>query len=83
MPEEEIQADNDRFQSWTSCISKPSEEHKDNRTELGLGLRYHICPVAARALSGVHSILLNLQGRFYWQILSLNFEKRYRSYVTN
>lgn len=35
------------IKSWTSCISKHSEEHKDNRTESGLGLRYHIRPVAA------------------------------------
>jgi len=45
--EEEIQADNDRFQPWTACMSEPSEEHKDNWTESGLGFRYHIHPVAA------------------------------------
>jgi hypothetical protein len=47
VPEEEIQDGDNRFQSWPACIPKPIEKRQDNWAESGLGVRYHIHPVAA------------------------------------
>ena len=49
MPEEKIQARDNRFQPWTACLSKPVKEHQDHRIEPGLGFGYHVRSAAARA----------------------------------